>query len=115
MKITIDTKEDSEHEIRKAIELLRSLSGSSSYSNQPSNIFADERLGAEASESSVGADAVEAASTSPGEPSLESGAGSAPVTGVFGNMFNAPSSSESSEQVDDRSSDDDDPPEIVPY
>ncbi|RLE45075.1 hypothetical protein DRJ22_05085 [Candidatus Woesearchaeota archaeon] len=50
MKITIDTKEDSEQEIRKAIRLLISLVGGNVYSNdsdfsQPEkskNIFEDD-------------------------------------------------------------------------
>ena len=43
MKITIDTKEDSNEEIRKIIKMLSSLVGErESFSNQP-NIFEDDK------------------------------------------------------------------------
>ncbi len=44
MKITIDTKEDSEHEIKKAIKLLVSLVGSGNvYSNDPDFVSSEKK------------------------------------------------------------------------
>ncbi len=82
MKITIDTKEDSKEEIRKAISMLSALvEGSAVYTNtgiekqRSSNIFSDEP-----------------SSMSSPEPSSP-----APSQNAFANMFGAMSSQAASE------------------
>tara|TARA_Y100000310_G_C20549310_1_gene747232 strand:- start:385 stop:735 length:351 start_codon:yes stop_codon:yes gene_type:complete len=116
MKITIDTKEDSHHEIKKAIQLLSSLaSGEQVYSNQ-ANIFEESDSMVESSPSP----SIEAAPEAPAPSSP------APSGGVFGNMFDASSSasepsSRSSETPSEEGSEtpeatkEDDIPEIEPY
>ena len=75
MRITIDTKEDSPEDIRKAIELLHSLANKSGYTPKSRNIFEDS------SSFGLGSSSEPSVSSSP-SPSPSS----APSSGFF-NMF----------------------------
>jgi len=95
MKLTIDTKEDTHEEIRKAIRMLSTIVGDEHvYTNSPpkasvANIF-------ESSSNTV-------------EP-----AKSEPVQGnIFGNMFGDTSSSPSTETSEEKKDEDEEKPEII--
>ena len=88
MKIEIDTKHDSPEELKKVIKMLQHLVGESPITNQP-NIFEDPN--------SFGASSTE------GTPS--SG-------GVFGNMFDSPSST--TEETETKK-EEEETPELIPY
>lgn len=100
MKLTIDTKEDSKEEIRKAIRMLSAIVGDpgSVYTNEPSekahnqNIFADEP-----------ADSEPAAS----EPSQSAQPASGGLFGMFGDTS-------SSTPTDDTAQDTEEKPEKKP-
>ena len=101
MRLEIDTQHDSPETIRKAIELLRTIVGSSAYSN-------------------AGFDSGRDIFGSPSKEEAPKSSGSSSGEGLFGNIFESSSKSQenigiTSEAPAEDTDEEEEVPEIIPY